>query len=388
MSESKQTPKAHQKPVTIKDIAENCGVTPATVSRALNHPNRISAALTQRIFAAAAELGYDPSRYQGARRLVMSRFGKRIINRLIALIAPTRFYAQPFNTQIFQGLLDVFTPAEYSLLFIVADDFIKHPLPSSLCQGDVDGVIVQKDLLSVQEIVQRLQTELSFADRPIFTPFQPVSGCSTVLADYYQGSYAAMSHLIDYGHRTVMVFTDPRGIKFHAANDPFYHRNHGYAQAMRDRELDPEVHLVHYEVPEHIWKSMINTTIALREQAVRAFAKAHESFIADALRQHPDVTAMLAPNDFSAFILEEMLRFRGLHVPDDMSIVGYDDSDPLYDDDGNSRLTTVRVPLQDIGREVARQMLHQVESHTITPVQIMLPTSFHARQTTAPPRAL
>ena len=88
--------------VTLKDIAEHCGVTVATVSRALRDPERHSKDTTERIMQAAAELGYDPLHHQGARRLALSRFGKHLVNHLIAVIFPPYFYRANYFAEILQ----------------------------------------------------------------------------------------------------------------------------------------------------------------------------------------------------------------------------------------------------------------------------------------------
>ena len=123
--------------VTLKGIAAHCGLSVATVSRALRYPTRHSEETTRRIMDAAQALGYDPARHDGARRLVLSRFGKVVLNHLIALIFPPYFYRANYFADIFQGILDVLTPEGFGLLTVDAAEGTDHTLPPSFTRGDM-----------------------------------------------------------------------------------------------------------------------------------------------------------------------------------------------------------------------------------------------------------
>ena len=90
-------------------------------------------------------------------------------------------------------------------------------------------------------------------------------------------------------------------------------------------------------------------------------AHAPEHPVFSCLRQHPQVTAILAINDASAIRTWALLQQGGLCVPDDISLIGFDDTDPVLDAHGQNMLTTVRLPLREFGEMAARQMIDFVQ---------------------------
>ncbi len=231
--------------VTLKDIAEHCGVTVATVSRALRTPERHNKATAARILQAATELGYDPLHHQGARRLALSRFGKQLINHLIAVVFPPYFYRANYFAEIFQGLLDVLTPDGFGLLTLDTQADSPLKLPPSFSRGDIDGVIALATPHTIGKIAAQLRNEPCFRQRPILSLLHPTPGCSMVGIDAQHGAYLAAGHLLDMGHRHLLHFfgLEPGGDW--SPREWGYQMLLGYQHACRERGLDPAVHL-HY----------------------------------------------------------------------------------------------------------------------------------------------
>ena len=107
--------------------------------------------------------------------------------------------------------------------------------------------------------------------------------------------------------------------------------------------------------------------------------------LASYLREHPEITAVLAMNDASALRAWALLEREGIRVPRDVSIVGFDDTDPKLDADGRNLLTTVRLPLEELGREAARQLVGAITGRTKREEPVILPTELVVRGSTAVP---
>jgi LacI family transcriptional regulator len=102
------------------------------------------------------------------------------------------------------------------------------------------------------------------------------------------------------------------------------------------------------------------------------------------LEDHPQITAIFGLNDADARRLAYQLQYTGRRIPEDYSLVGFDDVDILPDDRGQNFLTSVYLPLIEVGRKAAQLALHQINSQVQTIEDIILPTSLSVRGTTGP----
>lgn len=374
--------------VTLKDIADHCGVTVATVSRALRNPERHSKATTERILEVAAELGYDPLHHQGARRLALSRFGKRIINHLLAVIFPPYFYRANYFAEIFQGLLDVLTPEGYGLLTVNIENDTPLKLPPSFSRGDVDGVISLTDAYLMPQTAAQLRNEPFFGQRPVLSLFFATPGCSAVLIDAQGGAYAAAGHLLDQGHRHLLHFCGPETDAEWSPQDWSYQLLLGFQRAFVDRGLDPAQHLHYFSLDTKLRDLALQAVNHPKLLALDAIGFSANHPLLRTLRAHPEITGILARNDPAALLIRHLLHQGGLRVPEDISLVGFDDTNPMFNERGQNILTTVRLPLRQIGRRAARLMIRQVnDEKTPQEVQIVLPATLIVRGSTAPPAA-
>ncbi|MHB9134264.1 MAG: LacI family DNA-binding transcriptional regulator [Armatimonadota bacterium] len=351
------------KPVTVIDIARRCGVHKSTVQRALSGDPQISPITTERIRLIAAEMGYDANHHLGARRLAFRKHGKQVMNRVIAAFFPPDFYQRNYFLEIFRGMLDVIAKEHYELSISVTIE--NDPLPHSVLSGEVDGVIAFIIPEFGDHMVQKLRTAPNFGTRPIVSLLFAIDGCVGVTTDEIGNAYQAAAHLLDLGHRHLLHF-------FHDDQPPNYQhslRLQGLRLAYLDRGLAPDTFL-HFKYGD--WR------IHWRERYTQPTL--------DALKQHPQTTAIVAPNDLFATAIADDLRAHGLRIPDDISLVGFDDTDPLYDAQNNNILTTVRLPLEELGREAVHLMLRNLASPSATPEQVILPSTLVVRGSTAAPR--
>jgi LacI family transcriptional regulator len=372
--------------VTLKDIAAHCELSVATVSRALRYPTRHSEETTRRIMEAAQALGYDPARHDGARRLVLSRFGKQVLNHLIALIFPPYFYRANYFADIFQGILDVLTPEGFGLLTVDAAEGTDHLLPPSFSRGDIDGVIIASDPKTMAALHNHLRTETAFGSRPILSLMAPVaSDASAVMIDARSGAYAATAHLLDLGHRHLLHFCGHYEDTTAELHDQHVQCLLGYRQAYMDRGMDPDTFLHHAHLDESLWRLAFRAENHPKLSALQSSGWTETHPLLDILRRHPEITGILALNDPTAIVIRHILRLGKLKVPQDISLIGFDDTDAMLDDEGRNILTTVRVPLRQVGRRAAKAIIARVTGTAKDDGILKLPTTLVERGSTSRP---
>ncbi len=135
--------------------------------------------------------------------------------------------------------------------------------------------------------------------------------------------------------------------------------------------------------PEHyVRKSFTTGVIPLAQRVVKP--------LSEALDRYPEISAVLVPGDYFVAQVREVLEYRGLRIPEDISLIGFDDTDPLLDGTGHNILTTIHLPLEDVGRQAAQLLIDHILGQGTGERQIMLPASLTVRASTAPvnPRKL
>lgn len=350
-------------------IAERCGVHRSTVQRALRNSPLISPVTAERVRAVAVELGYDPAQQVAAARLVSRRHGTNVLNQVVALFLPALFYLRPYYQRLMRGLLEVLVAEKFDLLVTYLQPDTKNDtLPRSIVGGSVDGVMTVVDGYALELLRDALRATPYFAQRPVISMIFATETCPAVLADDAQGMRDACRHLLELGHRHILYLHTDNG-----RGAMLQRRVAGLEAAYRDAGLSPAQLLQVIEIP---WG---DTPILAR------FA----TTLTEAIRRYPRATAVLLPNDTYAVDARNALKGIGLRVPEEISLLGFDDTESLLDEDGKNILTTVQVPLEEIGRRTAQLIIRQVrDKETATPAITMLSTTLIVRQSTAPPRAV
>ncbi|HEY3418858.1 MAG TPA: LacI family DNA-binding transcriptional regulator, partial [Armatimonadota bacterium] len=331
--------------------------------------------------------GYNPALNQGARRLIMRRFGKEVRNNLIGVIFPHHFYRATFYVTIYEGITEVLAQEGYGLLTIQTSPSGEITLPPSIERGEVDAAIMLLGADRGEHVRSVLRQSMGFRNAPIISVDAALPGCAAVLVDAQAGAYAAAKYLFDIGHRYLLYLR-------RSDNSPFgFHQDQqypGYQQACLDSGLDPAVHLRPLDMEPQLWRftfvasnvqkfAMLNT-IAPGLTSVGSSTQAN---LLRALRQTPEATAILAPNDPVAIVLRYHLVQAGIRVPDDISLIGFDDTDPLFDHHGRNMLTTVHLPLAALGRKAAHLAI--AAQAAATPSQVVLPTKLVVRRSATAP---
>ncbi|WP_320776197.1 LacI family DNA-binding transcriptional regulator [Streptomyces sp. CRN 30] len=309
---------------TLEEVAARAGVGRGTVSRVINGSPRVSDATRAAVEAAVAELGYVPN--TAARALAANRTDA------IALVVPepeTRFFSEPYFSSILRGVGAELADTEMQLLLIFAgSDRERQRLAQYLAAHRVDGVLLVSvhaddplpDLLSQLEIPAVISGPRSAAET-----------LASVDSDNYGGARSAVEHLLSRGRRRIAHITGRLDV--YGAQ----RRIEGYRDALRDAGHAPDERLI---APGDFTE----------EGGRRAMT--------ELLRHRPDLDAVFCGSDVTAAGARQVLREAGLSIPQDVALVGYDDSAIARHMD--PPLTSVRQPIVEMGRAMIDLLLTEI----------------------------
>ncbi|SDG51394.1 LacI family DNA-binding transcriptional regulator [Klenkia brasiliensis] len=309
-------------PASIQDVARRAGVSLGTVSNVLNRPDQVGAASREKVRAAIAELGFV--RNESARQL---RAGA---SRTLGLVVLD--IANPFFTDVARGVTDVAEDAGLAVILCNTDDRPEKEAAylDLLAEQRVQGVLITPtaDLAPHLESLRRRGTPVVLVDRRATGPGQ----CSVSVDDVLGGRLAA-EHLVERGHRRIAFVGGSSGLP------QIEERQAGVVAAVRQ--------LLGGEQTLTVLAPAALTVATGREAAAEVLA------LPAAVRP----TAVICANDLLALgVLQELTR-RGVRVPEECAIVGYDDID--FAAAAAVPLTSVRRPRQELGRRAARLVLDE-----------------------------
>lgn len=350
----------------MQDIAERCGVSRATVSRSLRGDSTQQSLETiERIKAVAREMGYDPSRSRTARRLALKHSDTPMINNTIGL-----FYEHPENRistyfmRFLEGALIGASQTDFEIQ--LADAYRieqSRTLPMAYRSGEIDGILVPNMNKSFVDVRQLLRGEPGFGDRPIVGMVDHLDDCSGVYADNFSVGWLAITHLLDLGHKRIMHFVEPN----QPPRDVHGLRLAAFTQAMYGRGLDPGSDLVFFD-----WRFGLDRLESSSNKLI------------EHLKAHPEITAILARQDVQASQIYRALVSAGYRVPEDISLVGSDDCEPIIRGLENI-LTTVSLPLVEIGKKATQLLIRRITGEEVDDKDIVLPVELIIRGSTASP---
>lgn len=383
------TTTAHTRGVTLQDIANACGLSKCAVSLALrNHP-RISKTTRERVVATAQQLGYNPGLYEGARRLALRKSGKTPINHVIALFFPPHSHTEGYFGAMFHGIMETLMEEGYGLLTLHSPNYVAADLTSSLwslfTRGDVDGVVISQGAVDTRFIPDRLRSNPGFGQRPVMALVSPLPDSSLVQADDFSGGYQAAQHLLKLGHRHLLQCIFPSGEE----HEQTHHRVEGISQAMREAGLDPKEHLHFYTIPLDP-SSWMNPVTAPHH--INGFLKSDDATpamreFAAYLQARPEITGVLCLNDANALHVWQAASYAGLSVPEDLSIIGFDDTDHMLNEQRENILTTLHIDLVELGNVAAHEILRHIADPTAEHAVHTMPVELIVRGSTAPARS-
>jgi len=374
-----EQPAKLKRAVTQRDVAIRCGLHQSTVSRVYRRDPMIPLETIERVLAVAHEMGYNPAHHSLASRLVSYRHGHAVINNMVAMSAPPTFMYYHYDAALFRGVSAELMQAGFALVLTDLSSALyedKAEFPLCITRGDVDGILCYYAPDEIQRLAERRQQTPALAGKPVVTMIFANEAFSAVATDDQQGAYLAARHLLELGHRHLLYLCteyDPHPDTTQAR------RLAGTRRALTEFGLDPVAHVhlfrVIYEWLNPLW---ISQTVRLPSTV------GNEHSLVRYLREHPAVTAILGMNDNTAIIAWTLLNQAGYHVPTDISIIGFDDVDPYVDEQGRNLLTTVRLPLEQVGQQAARLLVQQITGRDEDRAQLILPVELVVRASTGP----
>ncbi len=332
---------------TIKDVAKEANVSIATVSLVINNHGRISQDTRKKVLKTIKNLNYHPSR--SARGLVSRKTGN------IGFILTEEHFlrGEPFYSKIFLGVeFEARIHDYYILLATVSSSFSKgDSLPRFITERNFDGIIIagkiSRDLINS---ILKYDMPLVFVDYSLMNGDYP-----TILTDNIKGGVLATNYLIENGHKNIAF------IGGEISHPSIMERLQGYKLALESAKLKSNDQVV-----------ITNDDYLSRQNGCSAAEIL--------LNRRKDVTAIFAANDTTAIGVMQCLNNKGIKVPDDISVIGFDDvqADLLLD----PPLTTISVPKLDMGTEAIQLLLGIINKENIKARKILVPVKLIIREST------
>lgn len=322
------------------DVAKLASVSPSTVSRVVNNRGYVDADVRKRVIQAIAELNYVPNR--AARSLRLQRY------RQIACIAPS--VENPFYHAVLAGIEEVALETGYTFSWYSLRRERMDRLQVIL-EGFYDGIILLAPLEMADVDLQGLAKKYPLC---LYSDRGRLESLPNVYVDLRSAMAQNIEYLIDCGHRRILFvgheFTTPLETS----------RYQGYLDAFAKRGLEVCNDLVHL-IPHD------KDTISYGYDRVK-----------ELLGQRLEFTAIAAANDLVAVGAIRAVREAGLDVPSDISVTGVDDIDiaSLI----SPGLTTIRIPKRQVGNELMKLLLKQIDGQTLSGKAVELPTQHVVRE--------
>jgi DNA-binding LacI/PurR family transcriptional regulator len=356
MAQTRRRGTGHGRP-TLEEVAARAGVGRGTASRVINGSPRVSERTRTAVEQAVAELGYVPNRV--ARALAANRADA------VALVIPepeTRLFAEPYFSDIIRGVSAELADTDLQLLLtLLRTPKERQRFADYLSAHRVDGVLVVSVHADdpLPDLLEQIEMPAVLSGRRSAHESVPY-----VDSDNTGGAQAAVEHLLGRGRTTVATITGP--LDMYVAQC----RLDGYRAAVLASGREVDQHLV--------------GTADFTEEGGRA-AMRH------LLERRPDLDAVFAASDVMAAGARQVLREAGRRVPDDVALVGFEDSAVARHMD--PPLTSVRQSTEEMGRAMVRALVDQIaqaeetergggseEIRAAQRPQLVLPTQLVRRQ--------
>lgn len=326
-----------------RDIAELAGVSISTVSRVLGDVGGISESVKEQVYAAAAELGYEKSDDSDRTRL-------RNVTLLTNLpLAPSN---DPFHADVLNTVELACSEAgvQLSLASFNNGPGSDEKVFSRIQQNPADGLL----LLSMDDM--RIVDQIREMNIPLvmINVDNPDAPEDTFLPDNYQGARLAMRHLLENGHERILHIAESRRLTIRR-------RTEAYHASLEEAGIRVD--------PKLIVETEINA-----EETYRVMKKRLKD-------SGPDFTAVFCANDISAMGFMRAAQELGLRIPQDISVVGFDDIASVAF--LTPPLTTVRIEVGELASLALHRLIERVANPDLTPMRVSLACRLIKRQSVA-----
>ena len=333
------------KGISIKDIAQQAGVSPTTVSFVLNgkgKEKRISEQVSKRILKIATKLKYKPN--QLARGL---RTGK---TKTIGLIVED--IANSFFSNVAKVVEDEADKYGYKVLFGSTEDNEEKAkgLLEVLRYRQVDGYIITPTLNLDKEIAS-LQKPVVLMDRY----FPDVTTFNYVVVDNFQGAFVAVSHMVEQGYKKIAIITTT------STQIQMQQRMEGFVDALKKHNLPAGKNMIK-RLPFDLDRPGFTQEITKY------------------LQNNKDLDAVFFATNYLGICGIESIRSLGLQIGTDLGMVSFDDHDifRLL----NPAITCVAQPVEEIGKKLIQLLIDEMDNNSVTPMQVVLPLELRKREST------
>ena len=328
---------------TMKDVAQKANVSTATVSRALMNPDKVSQSTRNKVEKAALDVGYFPQ--------ALGRNSRRNESRTILVIVPD--ICDPFFSEIIRGI--EVTAAAQGYLVLIGDCAHQNQQEKTFID-----LIITKQIDGMLLLGSRLPFDASIEEQRNLPPmvmaneFAPELELPTVHIDNLTAAFNAVNYLHELGHKLIGCIAGPEEMPL------CHYRLQGYVQALRRSGITVDPHY-----------------IARGDFTYEAGANALEQLLE--LPQPP--TAIFCHSDIMALGALSLAKRRGLKIPEDLSIIGFDNIS--LSEFCDPPLTTVSQPRFDIGREAMLLLLDQLSGQNVSSGSRLLDCELVLRGSTA-----
>jgi len=328
-------------PLTLEDIARKCGVSRSTVSRVINGEANVSPDTRRRVMDMIQQINFQPN--LAARGLAA---GKTRVLGVVIPMGVTAIFTDPFFPLLIQGVSITCNSCDYSVMLWLDDpEYERRTVRQILYNGLVDGVIVASNLMDDPIVVALGEGKLPY----VMIGRSPVNNqVNFVDVDNFGGARKAVKHLIGLGRRRIAHISGPA--KMIAGMD----RYQGYLSGLYEAGIFPDPTLV-------VEGDFTDLGGYLAVQRL--------------LPNHPD--AIFTASDAMANGALRALIEAGVRVPQDISLVGFDDIP--FASRTIPPLTTVRQPIQRIGSLAAESLIQIIGHPENQPLHVILPTELIVR---------
>ncbi len=331
--------------VTINDVARASGVSCSTVSRVLSGYEFVRETTRNRVMQAVEQLGFVANLQ--ARSLASGH------SRIVGLVVPN--LDNGYVGTITQGIDQELAHANFDLMLYTSHRHAGKEsfYVSAIANGLTEGLLLVAPLVPATYLDALHEQDLPYV---LIDQADPTESSSVVEADNWQGAYEATRYLIQLGHTQIAFITG--ALQVRSAGD----RLRGYRTALSDCGIPFREELVvegdyqqqtGYEITRHLLQDVDSPP-----------------------------TAIFASNDLSAFGAMDAARECGLRIPDDISVIGFDDipqASLVY-----PKLTTVRQPLVEMGQVAVKMLMERIEDQSRPPQQVALATQLVIRDSCGP----
>ena len=338
---------------TIYDVSKSAGVSPKTVSRVINNENAISESTRQKVLRAIESLNYSPN--ASARRLKLGKRkgeenGREKTFNLGVIVSAVYIYAEPYFSRILQGIEKETVENGYHLYFSYTFSLLSNNpglFSKVIDSSNIDGVIfVNLVPWQQEEIIDRVKKEV---DSVVCIDTMGIYGMDSIEIDKVKAGYDAVRYLYGKGHKRIGFV----GRKLEKG------RYDGYMKGLGDLGLEHD-------------ESVIEGGDCFGvEEGYRSMMKILE-------RASPVPSAVFAASDQTAIGVMKAIRQKGLNVPADISVVGFDNINES--EHTVPPLTTFNVDKEGLGRMGVRRLIERIQNPGIQPMKVVVPAGLVIRE--------